>query len=214
MPSSLATENALMVSVRQQYTEALVTRKRLSLRYAIVALCAIGGEFASDRARQRGGSVTGAEPTDDSVDAITDALLVVSRVLVAISARSIAHVDQTLTIPQFRTLVIMSNIGPVKLTRLAQLLGLPPDTVAQMVQPLVSAGLVVRAADSALSWDTVADLSRRGRTVVNQVTTMRRAEIANVVSMIPLHQRRGLVTALSAFSVVSRETVVDVDDLL
>lgn len=158
--------------------------------------------------------MTRAEAADDSVDAITDALLVVSRVLVAISARSIAHADQTLTIPQFRTLVIMSNVGPVKLTRLAQLLGLPPDTVALMVQPLVSAGLVVRAADSALSWDTVADVSRRGRTVVNQVTTMRRAEIANVVSMIPLHQRRGLVTTLSAFSVVSGETVVDVDDLL
>src|ERR1700752_4234305 len=78
------------------------------------------------------GSVTGVEPTDDSVDTIADALLVVSRLLVAISARSIAGVDHTLTIPQFRALVIMSNVGPVKLTSLARLLGLPPDLVAPM----------------------------------------------------------------------------------
>ena len=35
----------------------------------------------------------------DSLDAITDALLTASRLLVAISARSIARVDETITIP-------------------------------------------------------------------------------------------------------------------
>jgi len=108
----------------------------------------------------------------------------------------------------------MSNVGPVKLKTLARLLGLPPDTAVQMVQGLVRAGLVVRATDSAVAHDAVADLSRRGRTVVDKVTTMRRAEIANVVSMMPLRQRRELVTALSAFAAASGESVVDVDDLL
>ena len=36
---------------------------------------------------------------EDSLDAITDALLTASRLLVAISACSIAHVDETITIP-------------------------------------------------------------------------------------------------------------------
>ena len=49
---------------------------------------------------------------DESLDAITDALLTASRLLVAISARSIALVDETITIPQFRTLIILSNEGP------------------------------------------------------------------------------------------------------
>jgi hypothetical protein len=35
---------------------------------------------------------------EDSLDAITDALLTASRLLVAISARSIARVDETITI--------------------------------------------------------------------------------------------------------------------
>ena len=35
---------------------------------------------------------------EDSLDSITDALLTASRLLVAISARSIAHVDETITV--------------------------------------------------------------------------------------------------------------------
>src|SRR5262245_46690268 len=45
---------------------------------------------------------------DDSLDVITDALLTASRLLVALSASSIALVDENITIPQFRTLVILS----------------------------------------------------------------------------------------------------------
>jgi len=58
----------------------------------------------------------------DSLDAITDALLTASRLLVAISARSIARVDETITIPQFRTLVILSVRGAINIRTLAGLL--------------------------------------------------------------------------------------------
>ena len=44
--------------------------------------------------------------TAQSVDAITDALITASRLLVSISARSLAEVDDTITLPQFRVLVI------------------------------------------------------------------------------------------------------------
>lgn len=60
---------------------------------------------------------------EESLDALTDSLLVASRLLLAISARSIAEVDETITFPQFRTLVILSNEGPINLATLAQLLG-------------------------------------------------------------------------------------------
>lgn len=49
---------------------------------------------------------------DESLDALADSLLVASRLLLAISARSIAQVDETITFPQFRTLVILFNEGP------------------------------------------------------------------------------------------------------
>lgn len=89
-------------------------------------------------------STTDAAAVEQSLDAITDALLTASRLLVAISARSIALVDETITIPQFRTLVILSNEGPVNLATLASLLDVQPSTIGRMVDRLVSAGLIDR----------------------------------------------------------------------
>ncbi|VEG15141.1 MarR family transcriptional regulator [Mycolicibacterium phlei] len=79
----------------------------------------------------------------ESLDALTDSLLVASRLLLAISARSIAEVDETITFPQFRTLVILSNEGPINLAALAQLLGVQPSTTGRMVDRLVNVGMMI-----------------------------------------------------------------------
>ena len=81
---------------------------------------------------------------DDSPNAITDALLTASRLLVAVSANSIAAVDEDITIPQFRTLVILSNRDPVNLATLAALLGVKPSAAGRMVDRLVGAGFIDR----------------------------------------------------------------------
>src|ERR1700739_1395124 len=107
---------------------------------------------------------------DESVDAITDALLTASRLLVAVSARSIAQVDETITIPQFRTLVILSTQGPVNLATLAGLLGVQPSTPGRMVDRLVDAGLIDRRPHPNSRRELVAELTARGRKVVAQVT--------------------------------------------
>src|SRR5690242_10466012 len=75
--------------------------------------------------------------TGESLDGITDALLTASRLLVAISARSISQVDDSITIPQFRTLVILSNQGAINLATLANLLGVQPSATGRMVDRLV-----------------------------------------------------------------------------
>jgi DNA-binding MarR family transcriptional regulator len=137
---------------------------------------------------------------DDSVDAITDALLTASRLLVAISARSIADADETLTIPQFRTLVILSNRGPVKLATLAGLLDVQPSTTGRMVDRLVAAGLLDRRQNPDSRRELVVDLTARGREVVSAVTAVRRRTLADVVQRMPSADRHGLVRALSAFT--------------
>ena len=49
--------------------------------------------------------------TGSDTDAITDAMLTASRLLVAISATSIASVDEAITLPQFRLVVVLNNAG-------------------------------------------------------------------------------------------------------
>src|ERR1700761_25862 len=83
-----------------------------------------------------------ATAADESLDAITDALLTASRLLVAMSVRSIGQVDEAITIPQFRTLVILSNRGPINLATLAGLLGVQPSATGRMVDRLLAGGPV------------------------------------------------------------------------
>src|ERR1700743_3304549 len=83
-----------------------------------------------------------ATAADESLDAITDALLTAARLLVSMSVRSIGQVDEAITIPQFRTLVILSNRGPVNLATLAGLLGVQPSATGRMVDPLGAAAAI------------------------------------------------------------------------
>jgi len=144
--------------------------------------------------------VTVDNATAESADMITDALLTASRLLVAVSARSIALVDETITIPQFRTLVILSNRGRVNLATLAGLLDVGPSTTGRMVDRLVSSGLIDRRPHPRSRRELVAELTPRGRKIVQQVTGHRRREIARIVDKMPARERRGLVRALTAFT--------------
>jgi len=138
----------------------------------------------------------------------------VSRVLVAVSAPSVADVDDTLIIPQFRSLVLLSNVCPVNVRTLAQLLGLHPVATRRILDSLVTAGLVVRQTDPGSHRHEVADVSARGRRVVNAVTARRRDAIAKIVSMMPPHHLHHVVRALTAFADASEQLAFDIDDML
>jgi DNA-binding MarR family transcriptional regulator len=137
----------------------------------------------------------------DDVDELTTAMLTASRLLVAVSARSLATVaEDTLTLPQFRLLVVLSSQGPAKLVTLADLLNVNPSTAMRMVDRLIAAGLVVRQASPHSGREVQIELTATGRGVVDDVTDRRRAEIATIVTRMPTGQRRALVEALHAFT--------------
>ena len=149
--------------------------------------------------------------SDESLDEITDALITASRLLVSISARSIGQVDETITIPQFRTLVILASRGPINLATLAGLLGVQPSATGRMVDRLVAAGLIDRLPHPTSRRELLAALTRRGRDVVRRVTAHRRAEIAAIVEKMPPPEGHGLVRALTAFTVAGGEPDVQLD---
>ena len=148
---------------------------------------------------------------EDSLDAITDALLTASRLLVAISARSIARVDETITIPQFRTLVILSARGPINVRTLAGLLHVQRSTTGRMIERLVTAGLIDRRPHPASRREFVVELTSRGQEIVHAVTAYRREEIARVVRNMPERERYGLVSTLTAFTTAGGEPPARLD---
>jgi DNA-binding MarR family transcriptional regulator len=147
-----------------------------------------------------------------SADAVTDAVLTASRLLVAVSARSIAAVEESITLPQFRLLVVLSTRGAVKLMQVAEHLGVAPSTATRMVDRLVTAGLVSREINPNSRREVVVSLSPAGQAVVRQVTQRRRRDIARIVGRMPEQQRHGLVEALESFSEAGGEPPVSTTD--
>ncbi|MGW4939694.1 MarR family transcriptional regulator, partial [Streptomyces sp. NPDC004166] len=73
----------------------------------------------------------------DDVDAVTRAVLTASRLLVSVSARSLAEVEERITLPQFRMLVVLALQGATKLVALADLLQVAPSAAMRMVDRLI-----------------------------------------------------------------------------
>jgi DNA-binding MarR family transcriptional regulator len=131
---------------------------------------------------------------------VTDAVLTASRLLVAVSARSIAAIEESITLAQFRLLVVLSSRGAVNLSVVAEQLGVNPSTATRMIDRLIAAGMVSRDTNPASRREVVVQLTETGGTVVRKVTRLRRKEIAAIVARMPGRHRQGLVDALEAFS--------------
>lgn len=138
--------------------------------------------------------------TAEDADALVTALLTASRLLIAVSARSLADVAESLTLPQLRMLVVLDGRGPMNISRLGGRLEVIPSTAMRMVDRLATAGMLERLADAGSRRETLIALTDAGRRVVQEVTERRRAEIARIVSTMPPAQRVELVGALRAFT--------------
>lgn len=93
---------------------------------------------ATEQAREPAGTA------DAAADELVTAVLTASRVLVSASARSLAAAGETLTLPQFRTRVVLESRGPMNISRLGEHLDVIPSTAMRTVDRLVTAGMPER----------------------------------------------------------------------
>lgn len=136
----------------------------------------------------------------DELDAVTDAVLLASRALVAVASRSIASVDDDVTLPQFRALVALDgNGGSRKVGELAQELRIQPSTATRLCDRLVRKRLVRREVDRTNRREVTISLSSAGSRLVHEVTQRRRAEISTIMANVPPSQRATIIEALTAF---------------
>jgi len=131
---------------------------------------------------------------------MTDAVLVASRALVGVAARSLAVVDAEVTLPQYRALVVLAARGPQLVGELAEALGIHPSTATRLCDRLVARKLVRREIGRGNRRETTISLSPTGRDLVDRVTRLRRREIAGVVKRIPPDLWTPTVTGLTAFA--------------
>ncbi|MEU4546470.1 MarR family winged helix-turn-helix transcriptional regulator [Nonomuraea dietziae] len=136
----------------------------------------------------------------EDLSAVTGAVLTGSRLLVAIAARSLTAVEDRITLPQFRMLVVLAGQGQTKLVTLAERLDVNPSTAMRMADRLSSSGFVVREVNPRNRRETLISLTTDGLRIVDEVTGRRRGEIAAIVSRLSADQREALVSAMAAFT--------------
>ncbi len=151
-------------------------------------------------------------PVDGSeVDELVTALLTASRVLVGVSARSLAEVEEAVTVTQFRVLVVLRGHGETRLNRLADRLAVTPSTALRTVDRLIAAELVTRRENARDRREVVIELTARGRQTVDRVTERRRGAIREIVEQMPHQQASRLVEALSTFAAAADEPAAALD---
>ena len=111
-----------------------------------------------------------AERQSELQDVVT-AILTASRVLVGVSARSLADVEDTVTLTQFRTLVVLNSHGMINLNRLADLLGVNSSTAMRMIDRLLAAELVTREDNPTNRREVLLDLTDQGASSCNGSAT-------------------------------------------
>jgi DNA-binding MarR family transcriptional regulator len=129
-----------------------------------------------------------------------EATMLAARALVGISAQSLAEVDDAVTPPQLRVLVMIASRGPLNLGAVARGLGVHPSNATRACDRLVAAGLLDRRDDPADRRNLYLQLTEQGQTLVDEVMDRRRHAIAAVLDRMPALQRTALVPVLVTFA--------------
>ncbi|WP_333618584.1 MarR family winged helix-turn-helix transcriptional regulator [Dietzia sp.] len=139
---------------------------------------------------------------------LIDAFLRASRLLVALSARSLDESSSPVTFAQFRALLVISRGTANNQTQLADELGVAPSSVTRMVDRLEGVGFVERARAGSGTRGLSLAVTERGQAIVDEVSERRRGLIADVVGKMDTHHVGALVEALDNFAEAGEEPPV------
>jgi DNA-binding MarR family transcriptional regulator len=156
-------------------------------------------------AARRGGAAALDRPSPAQVDAVLRA----SRALVGIAAESIAAVDDTVTVPQLRVLVMVDTRGPLNLAAVAAGLDVNPSNASRRCDRLIRAGLLDRRESPTDRRNVTLTLTPAGRRLVDKVTKHRRDAIDRVLREMTAAERDRLAVALDAFATAAGEPLDD-----
>jgi DNA-binding MarR family transcriptional regulator len=138
----------------------------------------------------RDGDVSGLAP------GAAEVLQAATRVLAGVALRSLDVLDSAVTLPQFRLLAVLADLGPVPSGRAARALGLDPSTVTRLADRMVAAGHVARGTDPHHRGVVTLELTASGRGLVAAADAWRRQELARILALLAPTEQQALTTAL------------------
>lgn len=134
-----------------------------------------------------------------------EAVLVASRVLVAISAQSIAALETQVTVPQLRAMVVIASLRRTNLAALAEAMGVHASNATRACDRLVELGLLDRRDNPTDRRNVTLELTGKGRRLVAAVMARRRRAIRQVLRAMSAEGRSRLVPVLTEFASAAGE---------
>jgi DNA-binding MarR family transcriptional regulator len=141
-------------------------------------------------------SSTGDEEGLELAPGTAEVLQAATRVLAGVALRSLDVLDSAVTLPQFRLLAVLADLGPVPSGQAARTLGLDPSTVTRLADRMVGAGHVARGTDPQHRGVVTLELTASGRDLVAAADAWRRHELARIMARLALPERAAVTAAL------------------
>ena len=145
----------------------------------------------------------------DSRNDDVESVIAATRVLVAVTAESVARVEDEVSLAQLRVLVMVASRPSMNLGGIAMGMGVHPSNATRAVDRLVGAGLLDRRDDPTDRRNLQLELTAAGRELVERVMQDRRAVIARILERMPASRRRALVPVLRSFAQAAGEMAED-----
>lgn len=134
-----------------------------------------------------------------------EALQAATRVLAGVALRSLDVLDGVITLPQFRMLAILAELGCPRSSRVARALGLDASTVTRLADRLVTAGHVTRGSDPRHRSVVTLELTPSGQRLVSAVAHWRQRELSRIVAGLPPATRAQLTSVLGQLTAAAGE---------
>lgn len=147
-------------------------------------------------------------PTDSSEDALAgqvDEVMRASRAIVGMVAASLAGVEELVTVPQLRVLVMVHTRGPLNLGAVAAGLAVNPSNASRTCERLIQAGLLNRRESAVDRRNITLTLTPAGQRLVDKLTQRRREEIERVLRTMTPAERSAVGAAMGAFASAAGE---------
>jgi DNA-binding MarR family transcriptional regulator len=131
-----------------------------------------------------------------------EAVLAGTRAVGAIIAESLASVEETVTMPQLRVL-ILTGFEQQSMSSIAEDLGVHASNATRTCERLVQAGLLDRATDPEDRRRVILSPTPAGERLLAQVMERRRERVVEIMEQMSREDRAALASSLAAFTEIS-----------
>jgi DNA-binding MarR family transcriptional regulator len=116
--------------------------------------------------------------------------------LAGVALRSLEVLHGAVSLPQFRVLAVLADLGQVRSARVAAALGLEASTITRLVDRLATAGYVTRGRDPSNRSAVALELTDSGRRLVADVAAWRRRELQRILLLLEADDRAVLTDSM------------------